>query len=1148
MKPAELREVLEQGSVFFNRLEGLSEDVLDEIRAESPKNRAPLTVDDFDNMSPKSREKVAELLAGQPLHLAQAASKDTSKRRSGRSAVNVAAGDVVTKADARQVDEKGARSTHNVTELLLSDALSERGDDDNYMTQLLAEFKAAKKYIAFRAFELSEEMADVLIERAKAGVIVEGLVQPVSESIRPEVQGASMKKIQEAMKTLRNLRVSEAEIHQRKGKPFRPIMHIKEYLTDGGDTEIPTRFLAGINAGTNSPNNVDHGRRTRGVSALDALRRFLSSLPEGHEPNPLLVEAAQDIEGVQAKVEAFAEKNGLELVPVTVSGSGTSVARARSYTPEQLAQAAKLGTNITISVDDAIANLEILHEAANNHSVVTVVHPEWWTADWPRERMSRAEVQALCEAGEPLVVSAADALEFSNLLEAHLKAEHPVRILLPERLRAESKESDAAELMEKLQPLASAGASVSFERDRVEFNHARKALGNLTRKSALLVSDAEVLFEESSRKLLCERLDRAIENQESIEIGAFALTDVEVLERLAKAHLAGSLVRVMVDDLTIDDNFINRKAVNALSAVGIEVRIFDEAASAKAARNGVDPEMVKLHGKGALIGRVRGDDKPPTPHLYDGTSNFSDAAHSQNTEAVELTESAAAALEYHERLFEPAWDMASPIEPVTLVNDAERKPILDHVPMDTPIKDVVFAGWDTETTGFAPHFGDSLTEVAGVGFKAKDGRAEVVEGTTLETKVDPGFEVPEPAQRIHGMNREALLAAGAVPENKGLEGFVEWLEGLQRHGATLSYGQNIAFDYRMADRLLQKQENAVGGIHRTVDGPSADSIDRAKLTFPDESYHNLDVLVTRDYLVDRAARGEGITVTAPDAAGAYMSVLADAMKNGAHVTIAMESGPRPVEVEEGEPERMEREEVPPHKLLKFNAALEKLEALAAEGKGQLTLVDTWSEDPERPHLSSLTEAQRKGSFIDFPHLENDARERALARWVESGTASPRENHKALEDVTLGAAVFARMIHEAGAKTVADIMPKDDLLFAEATSVPVYARAGSKNETFTVQTHNEGRARLHSGKDANGTLITDLEVLGIEKRRLKVKITTGTGKKAEEREAFLDPQDIRFKTAGEYFFRLREAGVELAPPSLYRGGEKFDANRPAKRAA
>lgn len=1147
MKPADLREVLKQGSVFFNRLE-LPEADIERLRELDPNGRAPLTLDGFDNVSPEAQREFAKILAGQPLHLAQAASKDTSKRRSGRSAVNVAKGDVVTQADARKIDEKGARSTHNVTELLLSDALSERGDADNYMTQLLGEFERAKKFIAFRAFELSEEMADVLIQRAKAGIVVEGLVQPISESIRPEVQSASMAKIRAAMNELPNLRVSEAEIHQRRGKPFRPIMHIKEYLTDGGETEIPTRLLAGINAGNNSPNNVDHGRRTRGVAAVDALRRFLSSLPEGHEPHPALVEAAQDIQGVQARVEAFAKEHGLELVPVTVSGSGTSLPRARSYSREELLKAAELGTNVTVSVEDALENLELLQRAADNHSVVTVVHPEWWTADWARERMSRAEVEAIHAAGEPLVISAADALEFSDLVRAHVQAEHPVRILLPERLRADAKEAERETLMGELESLASAGASVSFQRDRIELDEARKALGALTRKSALLVSESEVLFEESSRKLLYDRLDRAVKNQESIEMGAFALTDVGVLERMVKAHLAGSLVRVIVDDLTIDDNFINRKAVHALTAMGIEVRIFDDAAAKKAAKSGVDPELVKLHGKGCLIGRLRGDGQPLTPHLYDGTSNFSDAAHSQNTEAVELVESEAAARKYHERLYEPAWEMATPVERVTLVDDALRKPILEHVPMDTPIKDVVFAGWDTETTGFAPHFGDSLTEVAGVGFKAREGKAEVIDGTTLETKVDPGFEVPKPAQKIHGMNREKLLAAGAVSEGKGLAAFVEWLEGLQQHGPTLSYGQNIAFDYGMADRLLQKQENAVCGVHRTVDGPCADSIDRAKRAFPEESYHNLDVLVTRDYLVDRARKGENITVCAADAAGAYMSVLAEAMSHGAHVTLVMESGPRPVEVGEGEPERMAREEVPPHKLLKFNQALEKLEALAEEGKGTLTVIDTWSEDPDRPHLSSLSAEQREASFIDFPHLDAAARKRALGRWIESGLASPRENHEALEDVTLGAAVFARLIHEAGAEKVADIMPRDDLLFPEGATVPVYARAGSKNRSFTVQTHNEGMPRLHSGKDKDGQRISGVEVHGVEKGRLKVTITTGTGKKAVDTEAFLDPADVRFKTAGEHFFRLREAGIELAAPSLYRDGETFDPHPPAKRAA
>ncbi|MEL6548413.1 MAG: hypothetical protein AAFQ82_27565, partial [Myxococcota bacterium] len=349
----------------------------------------------------------------------------------------------------------------------------------------------------------------------------------------------------------------------------------------------------------------------------------------------------------------------------------------------------------------------------------------------------------------------------------------------------------------------------------------------------------------------------------------------------------------------------------------------------------------------------------------------------------------------------------------------------------------------------------------------------------------------------------------------------------------------------MVDRLLQKLVNQMSGKSFTVDGPTSDTIDLSKLAFPTESYHNLDVLVTRDHLLEKARKGEDITVCAADAAGAYMSVLAEAMKNGAKVTIAMETGPRPVEVAEGEEERFERQGVPDHKVVKFNTAFAQLQELAEEGHGTLRVVDTWSKDPERPHLSALSQADRKASFVDFPHLEPEGRKRAMAKWLEGGEPRPRENHKALEDVTLGASVFARLIHEMGAKTVADIMPKDELHFNAGDTLEVFARAGSRSSSFSLESHNKGKLRLHK---KTGQTVTNLEVLAVEKNRLKVRITTGSGKREEVTEGYVDPNKVRFKVAGEMFYRLREAGVALALPTKARDGEIYDPNGPAKRSA
>ncbi|MEO0813914.1 MAG: hypothetical protein AAFY60_13690, partial [Myxococcota bacterium] len=161
--PKQVSATLKNGGLFLNRLEeidpkkgGLPTAVVDQLRALDPNGKFPLTSDEFDSLDPAKQQEIAQLLAGADLHLAQGASKDESKRRGGRTASNIRSGGVLSEADARRVDEKGAFSIHNISDLYLSDVLSKRGGSKNFMTALFGELHAEKRPESFRAFRAFE--------------------------------------------------------------------------------------------------------------------------------------------------------------------------------------------------------------------------------------------------------------------------------------------------------------------------------------------------------------------------------------------------------------------------------------------------------------------------------------------------------------------------------------------------------------------------------------------------------------------------------------------------------------------------------------------------------------------------------------------------------------------------------------------------------------------------------------------------------------------------------------------------------------------------------------------------------------------------------------------------------------------------------
>src|SRR4051794_25117422 len=77
---------------------------------------------------------------------------------------------------------------------------------------------------------------------------------------------------------------------------------------------------------------------------------------------------------------------------------------------------------------------------------------------------------------------------------------------------------------------------------------------------------------------------------------------------------------------------------------------------------------------------------------------------------------------------------------------------------------------DTETTGFEPHLGHRLVELACL---------EVVDfiptGRTFHTYVDPERDMPPDAQRVHGISAEFLRGKPKFAEAKVVDGFLAFI-------------------------------------------------------------------------------------------------------------------------------------------------------------------------------------------------------------------------------------------------------------------------------------------------------------------------------------------------------------------------------------
>ncbi|GAA3862693.1 3'-5' exonuclease [Celeribacter arenosi] len=146
--------------------------------------------------------------------------------------------------------------------------------------------------------------------------------------------------------------------------------------------------------------------------------------------------------------------------------------------------------------------------------------------------------------------------------------------------------------------------------------------------------------------------------------------------------------------------------------------------------------------------------------------------------------------------------------------------------LDTPLTDLTYVVFDTETTGLLPSQGDEICQVAAL--RVVNGR--VVETERLDKLVNPGRPIPAMATEVHHITDEMVRHAPRI-DVVGRE-----LHSFARGSVLVAH--NAPFDLE----FLRRHEDDIG---RSFSNPVIDTVLLSAIVFGQSAEHTLDAISVR---------------------------------------------------------------------------------------------------------------------------------------------------------------------------------------------------------------------------------------------------------------------------------------------------------------
>ena len=184
---------------------------------------------------------------------------------------------------------------------------------------------------------------------------------------------------------------------------------------------------------------------------------------------------------------------------------------------------------------------------------------------------------------------------------------------------------------------------------------------------------------------------------------------------------------------------------------------------------------------------------------------------------------------------------------------------------DTPLKDLTYVVFDTETTGLEPSKGDQMVQIAGV--RIVNGR--MLRGEVFNSLMHPGRGIPRVSSEVHGITD--AMVANADPITMVLPRFHRFV------GDAVLVAHNAAFDMKF---LTLKQEEA--GVR--FSNPVLDTVLLGAAIFGADESLTLDTLAER-FAIKIAAEERHTALGDSLAAGHTFLKLVDLLQAGGITTL-----------------------------------------------------------------------------------------------------------------------------------------------------------------------------------------------------------------------------------------------------------------------